>query len=244
MQNLIIEADEIKTLKGREFEKFGAEFNCCELNAKLAAKSGRREGNYITVQTYGDTQICKSLVYALREFVKRGKRVLVAGMGNGDVVADALGRRVVEYLKKHELKGSRISVFAPDVGALTNLDSVKLVQSVSYGFSPDYVVAVDAPGVQRQGDEPAEGGAPGDVAHLGAGAADGPGHVVALPVGPAGPDVAGVSGLPAGAAEDGPVADKYFRFTPWEGFDARGAEDIFPANACAPRGSHDSASPS
>lgn len=144
MQNLIIETDEIKTLKGREFEKFGAEFNCCELNAKLAAKSGRREGNYITVQTYGDTQICKSLVYALREFVKRGKRVLVAGMGNGDVVADALGRRVVEYLKKHELKDSRISVFAPDVGALTNLDSVKLVQSVSYGFSPDYVVAVDA----------------------------------------------------------------------------------------------------
>lgn len=144
MQKLIIEADEIRTIEGRSFEKFGAAFDCCELDEKLAKRCNRRQGNYVTVQTFVDTDTVKALVYALRKFIKRGKKALIVGMGNGDVVADALGRRVVECLKTKELSGGRLSVFAPDVGALTNLDSARLVGAVAREFRPDYVIAVDA----------------------------------------------------------------------------------------------------
>ena len=144
MQRLMIEADEIKTVKGKKYEKYGATFDAYELDEKLAAKCGRKAGNYLTVQTDGGSDTQKALYHALRSLVKRGKKVLVVGFGNGDVVADALGKKVVEYLKKRNLSGGRISVFAPDVGALTNLDSVKLVKAVADGFSPDYVIAVDA----------------------------------------------------------------------------------------------------
>ena len=144
MQNLIIEADEIKTVKGKNYEKYGAVFDAYELDEKLAAKCGRKAGNYLTVQTDGGSQTEKALYHALHSFVKRGKKALVAGFGNGDVVADALDNKVVEILKTRNLQDGRISVFAPDVGALTNLDSVKLVKAVADGFSPDYVIAVDA----------------------------------------------------------------------------------------------------
>lgn len=149
MQDLIIEADGIKASFGTNFQKYGADFDCCELDEKLAKKHGRKAGSYVTVQTNADSQVGKALVYALKRFVKGRKSGLVVGMGNGDVIADALGKRVVENLKKKDLSGGRLSVFAPDVGALTNLDSVKLVQAVTDGFSPDYVVAVDALATSR-----------------------------------------------------------------------------------------------
>lgn len=144
MQNLIIEADEIRTVEGKSFEKYGAAFDCCELDEKLAKRCNRRQGNYVTVQTFADTDTVKALVHALKKFVKRGKKALIVGMGNGDVVADALGKKVVECLKAKELSGGRLSVFAPDVGALTNLDSARLVRAVAREFRPDYLVAVDA----------------------------------------------------------------------------------------------------
>ena len=144
MQRLLIEAGTTYGLQGKRYEKCGAVFDECILDKKLADKLGRRAGNYLTVQTDKDTDTQKALRSALRSFVRRGKRALVVGFGNGDVVADALGAKVVAYLKKQRLEGGKISVFAPDVGALTNLDSVRLVQAVADGFSPDYVIAVDA----------------------------------------------------------------------------------------------------
>lgn len=149
MQKLLIEAGAIHGLKGRRYEKYGAVFDECRLDKKLADKLGRRQGNYLTVQTDRETETQKALKYALGSFVGRGKRALVVGFGNGDVVADALGSKVVRHLKKKGLAGGRISVFAPDVGALTNLDSVKLVQAVADGFEPDYVIAVDALATSR-----------------------------------------------------------------------------------------------
>lgn len=149
MQRLLIEAATAYGLQGRRYEKFGAVFDECSLDKKLADKLGRRSGNYLTVQTDKESETQKALKFALRSFVRRGKRALVVGFGNGDVVADALGAKVVDCLKDRRIAGGRISVFAPDVGALTNLDSVKLVQAVADGFSPDYVIAVDALATSR-----------------------------------------------------------------------------------------------
>lgn len=144
MQDLLIEAAADAGLKGRRYEKYGAVFDECSLDKKFAEKLGRRAGNYLTVQTDGETDSGKALKHALRSFVGRGRRALVVGFGNGDVVADALGAKVVERLKQRGIAGGKISVFAPDVGALTNLDSVRLVQAVADGFQPDHVIAVDA----------------------------------------------------------------------------------------------------
>lgn len=140
----MIEADEIKDIKGENFRRFGADFSACELDVKLARKCGRRAGNYLTVQTDDASDVAKALRFSFGKFIKKRKKTLVVGLGNGDVVADALGSEVVGALKSYGLAGGEISVFAPDVGALTNLDSVRLVQSVAEGFAPDYVIAVDA----------------------------------------------------------------------------------------------------
>ena len=143
MDNLIIEAADCGAVKGRSFEKFGAIFDVRKLGERQARAVGRKAGNYITVQTNDKADEERAVKYAFSALTKRNKRVLVVGMGNGDVAADALGKKVVEYLKKMGT-GDKISVFAPDVGALTNLDSVRLVKAVAQEFSPDYVIAVDA----------------------------------------------------------------------------------------------------
>lgn len=144
MQKLIIEADGIASLHGKTFSKFGARFDSYSVDGKTAKKLGRKEGKYLTLQTDADSDVKKALCYALKSFIPSRRKALIVGLGNGDVVADALGRYVVEDLKKYDLEGGRLSVFAPDVGALTNLDSAQLVKSVCEGFSPDCVIAVDA----------------------------------------------------------------------------------------------------
>lgn len=144
MRYLLIEADEINDLAGRKYEKYGAGFSEYSLDEKTAARLNRQSGDYLTVQTDGQSDVRKALRFALKSFSGRKRRALVAGLGNGDVVADALGKKVVEKLKDYSLAGGRLSVFAPDVGALTNLDSALLVQAVARQFSPDCVIVVDA----------------------------------------------------------------------------------------------------
>ena len=141
------------------------------------------------------------------------------------------------------------------------MDSPVLVplrhQDVSQALPPDLVVqpvvevpcdlpdivAVHPGRVEGEGDEPPEGGAQGNVPHLGPGAADGPGHVVAAVLGPGLLDPGTLAGLPAGAAEDGLIADQGFTATPRVGFDAGRAEDVGAGNPCARKLCHGSTPP-
>ena len=87
------------------------------------------------------------------------------------------------------------------------------------------------------------GGQNGDAPAPADGAADGPGHVVAALLGPGLLDPGTLAGLPAGAAEDGLIADQGLTATPRVGFDAGRAEDVGAGNPCARKLCHGSAPP-
>lgn len=142
IKSLITEAAQIQKTVKKTVKKYGATIDICDVDEKLSKKIARKKGRYMTVTSSDDDSV-QALCYALKCFVKKG-RILVAGMGNGRIIADALGDKVVDYLKKYGLEDTKISVFAPSVGAVTNINSVEMVKAVARWHDPDCVIAVDA----------------------------------------------------------------------------------------------------
>ncbi len=79
-------------------------------------------------------------------------RVLIAGLGNRNMAADALGPRAAEhvYATAHmediakRAECCAIGVTVPDVTANSGMESADAVQAIAKMFRPDLVVAVDA----------------------------------------------------------------------------------------------------
>ena len=76
------------------------------------------------------------------------KRVLVVGLGNQEVIADALGNQtakqlyVTAHMKDHNYK--QVAVITPGVKGQTGMETVELVKSVVAVFQPDIIIAIDA----------------------------------------------------------------------------------------------------
>lgn len=143
VRKLICEATSQAVLKGKEVCKYGVKLNYYNINDNVAHDYGIDEGKYISLQQEGEGDIVCALKYAIAKLTKKSK-ALVVGLGNGKIMADALGDRVVENLKKTQLKNTNLSVFAPSVGAVTNLNSVRAVCAIAKEFNPDCVIAIDA----------------------------------------------------------------------------------------------------
>ncbi len=90
-------------------------------------------------------------------FKKKDKNILVVGLGNRDVTADALGPFVVDnlFVTRHIAKeygkdfmgGERvnlISCIAPGVMAQTGMETVEIIKGIVDETTPDIVVAIDA----------------------------------------------------------------------------------------------------
>ena len=89
--------------------------------------------------------------------LEKEKSVLVVGLGNAAITADALGPQVVDNLlmtrhiiKEYGLRGikhekmHRISGIAPGVMAQTGMETAEIVQGIVSETKPDVVVAIDA----------------------------------------------------------------------------------------------------
>ena len=74
------------------------------------------------------------------------EKVLVVGLGNEDVVADALGSKVCKLVivSGHTSQSPKVAVIAPKVKAQTGMDTVEYIQSVTGMFHPDVVIVIDA----------------------------------------------------------------------------------------------------
>lgn len=90
-------------------------------------------------------------------FKKKDKNILVVGLGNRDVTADALGPLVVDnlFVTRHIAKeygkefmgGERvnlISCIAPGVMAQTGMETVEIIKGIVNETNPDVVIAIDA----------------------------------------------------------------------------------------------------
>lgn len=132
-----------------------------------AKSMGRPQGTYITIEapelSTSDEdyhrEISEELSTHLRKLIdlKKEKSVLVVGLGNAAITADALGPQVVDNLlmtrhiiKEYGLRGikhekmHRISGIAPGVMAQTGMETAEIVQGIVSETKPDVVVAIDA----------------------------------------------------------------------------------------------------
>ena len=135
---------------------------------ETGAKSmGRPQGTYITIEAPElstpdedyHREISEEISTHLRKLIdlKKEKSVLVVGLGNAAITADALGPQVVDNLlmtrhiiKEYGLRGikhekmHRISGIAPGVMAQTGMETAEIVQGIVSETKPDVVVAIDA----------------------------------------------------------------------------------------------------
>ena len=132
-----------------------------------AKSMGRPQGTYITIEapelSTSDEdyhrEISEEISTHLRKLIdlKKEKSVLVVGLGNAAITADALGPQVVDNLlmtrhiiKEYGLRGikhekmHRISGIAPGVMAQTGMETAEIVQGIVSETKPDVVVAIDA----------------------------------------------------------------------------------------------------
>ena len=133
----------------------------------VAKSMGRPQGTYITIEAPElstpdedyHREISEEISTHLRKLIdlKKEKSVLVVGLGNAAITADALGPQVVDNLlmtrhiiKEYGLRGikhekmHRISGIAPGVMAQTGMETAEIVQGIVSETKPDVVVAIDA----------------------------------------------------------------------------------------------------
>ena len=123
----------------------------------------RKCGEYITLECHDlprcDTRmkelLAKLIAQGVRGMLPDQGEVLVVGLGNRNVTADALGTRVVEQMlvTRHlrqamarELKGKLrgVSAIAPGVLGLTGIETAELCRGLVAHVKPAAVIAIDA----------------------------------------------------------------------------------------------------
>lgn len=171
-----------KNLRGIGFKederKNGIIISTVSIETENASKTmGRPKGKYITIEapqlSEDDTnyhrEVSEEFSMVLRELmlevgerislkVKSGEwSILVVGLGNREVTADALGPRVVDnlFITRHILKEygtyafgnkivNKISGIVPGVMAQTGMECVEIIRGIVKETSPDYVITIDA----------------------------------------------------------------------------------------------------
>lgn len=171
-----------KNLRGIGFKederKNGITISTVSIETENASKTmGRPKGKYITIEapqlSEDDTnyhrEVSEEFSLVLRELmlevgerislkVKSGEwSILVVGLGNREVTADALGPRVVDnlFITRHILKEygtyafgnkivNKISGIVPGVMAQTGMECVEIIRGIVKETSPDYVITIDA----------------------------------------------------------------------------------------------------
>ena len=166
-------AEENAEIRGVEvYEEYDEEKDVRTTVVKIVTENGaksmgRPQGTYITIEAPElstpdedyHREISEELSTHLRKLIdlKKEKSVLVVGLGNAAITADALGPQVVDNLlmtrhiiKEYGLRGikhekmHRISGIAPGVMAQTGMETAEIVQGIVSETKPDVVVAIDA----------------------------------------------------------------------------------------------------
>lgn len=165
-------------IRGVEVEEYKCEENIHVTKVKILTPNGAKilgkpKGTYITLEIPGlcqggenseiadnheniAYQISKQLVQLLPKD-KKPYHVLVVGLGNRDVTADALGPAVADhlYISRHimqeygesgigEKKKGITSCIVPGVMGKTGMESAEIVKGIVKETNPDVVLVIDA----------------------------------------------------------------------------------------------------
>lgn len=129
---------------------------------KKSEQLNKMPGDYITIDISGlnDQKERKDTAEVLKEcliklFPNRNQKVLIVGLGNSEVTADALGPLTASKLyvtshlfrmnKKEMIEGCRdVSVLIPRVMGQTGIETADCIRAVSSLIQPDFVIVIDA----------------------------------------------------------------------------------------------------
>lgn len=150
-------------------EKSEVRITKVEILTKNGARAMQKPmGTYITLEAPGlqepdegyHREIAEEIAHILRRLIpqiEREKSILVVGLGNREVTADALGPGVVDnlYITRHVVREygkaavgrervHLISGIVPGVMAQTGMEAAEIIKGVAEETQPDIVVVVDA----------------------------------------------------------------------------------------------------
>ncbi|MGN0298708.1 MAG: GPR endopeptidase [Lachnospiraceae bacterium] len=124
------------------------------LNEIGAKQMGKPVGTYVTIETswLGEEiyqNQCRNVVgtYLERMLPENWSSMLVVGLGNGKLTADALGPEIVgKILMTRMLSGAsrQVSGIVPGVMAQTGMEAVEIVQGIVEQTKPDVIIVFDA----------------------------------------------------------------------------------------------------
>lgn len=156
-------------LEEEERQEAGIRITRVKIETKNGAKvMGKPVGTYITLEAPAmaeqdegyHREVSEELARQLRSVMPcrdREQSVLVVGLGNRDVTADALGPHVADHLfvNRHVVREygkaaynkermHLISCIVPGVMAKTGMESAEIIHGVVKETRPDFLIAVDA----------------------------------------------------------------------------------------------------
>ena len=126
------------------------------VDKEMSEQLKKPQGKYITVETDAVKsgkrnefdRVAKEFSCALKELII-GKSCLIAGLGNPNMTADALGKKTVQRLMitRHLPKDKdtpSVSCVVPNVLGVTGIESFDIVKGVVDRTSPDTVIVIDS----------------------------------------------------------------------------------------------------
>lgn len=156
-------------LEEEEKEETGIHITRVKIETKNGAKvMGKPVGTYITLEAPAmaeqdedyHREVSRELARQIKSVMPDQERelsVMVVGLGNRDVTADALGPRVADnlFINRHVVmefgkaaynkeRMHLVSSIVPGVMAKTGMESAEIIRGVIRETRPDFVIAVDA----------------------------------------------------------------------------------------------------
>ena len=128
------------------------------VDEQTSCKIGKPCGKYATLETsavingdiaeYG--RVTDALSKCLKSYCKGCGKVMVVGLGNPDLTADALGDRVFKrlsvnrHLSGGDMAEKYLCALTPNVLGMTGIESFDIISAVADRVKPDVIVVVDA----------------------------------------------------------------------------------------------------
>lgn len=147
--DLIIEVGEEIQLPSKNYTQKGVKIHECTIDNVLSRKTGRKQGEYVTISPDIDnspetvSSVLKNTLKKLLRLVgvHEGK-LLIVGLGNENVIVDALGNEVVKRIMTGG-KDYSLATIAPKVADITGIKSFDIVKAIVQETSPSVVIAID-----------------------------------------------------------------------------------------------------
>ena len=124
----------------------------------------KKAGKYVTI-SFNDvtdsenySNLLKILVDELKKIlnychIKENDTCLIIGLGNPNIISDALGSKTLEniivtrhlyLLNNVDKKYRNTSILEPNVMGITGIDSFEIIKNVVDSIKPDFVIAIDS----------------------------------------------------------------------------------------------------